>query len=212
MHHAVLHRRKFPLNAVVYPVGDGVGLYQGQISIRGELYIHIDAGTELPGLQQVQPLHSLLAENDVCHLLFQTGGGCVVGELTYRIPEDAHRRFQDKNADDQTGHRVQHRKAQPCPCNSDETAHRGRRQKPKSVVESKGKINLELQQKAQHQAKTKAIFMSLDNEKNVGEARVRKYYHLTQKGADYLTERERDWHIFTTAVQGVLGGDGCVLA
>ena len=88
MHHAVLHRRKFPLNAVVYPVGDGVGLYQGQISIRGELYIHIDAGTELPGLQQVQPLHSLLAENDVCHLLFQTGGGCVVGELTYRIPEE----------------------------------------------------------------------------------------------------------------------------
>ena len=52
---------------------------------------------------------------------------------------------------------------------TNETAHRGRRQKPKSVVESKGKINLELQQKAQHQAKTKAIFMSLDNEKNVGE-------------------------------------------
>ena len=49
-------------------------------------------------------------------------------------------------------------------------------------------------------------------EKNVGEARVRKYYHLTQKGADYLAEREQDWHIFTTAVQGELGGDGCVLA
>ena len=49
-------------------------------------------------------------------------------------------------------------------------------------------------------------------EKNVGEARVRKYYHLTQKGTDYLAERERDWHIFSTAVQGVLGGDGCVLA
>ena len=49
-------------------------------------------------------------------------------------------------------------------------------------------------------------------EKNVGEARVRKYYHLTQKGADYLAEREQDWRTFTTAVQGVLGGDGCVLA
>lgn len=52
---------------------------------------------------------------------------------------------------------------------TNETAQRGRRQKPKSVVESRGKINLELQQKAQHQAKTKAIFLSLDNEKNVGE-------------------------------------------
>ena len=52
---------------------------------------------------------------------------------------------------------------------TNETAHRGRRQKPKSVVESRGKINLDLQQKAQHQAKTKAIYMSLDNEKNVGE-------------------------------------------
>ncbi len=49
-------------------------------------------------------------------------------------------------------------------------------------------------------------------EKNVGEVRVRKYYHLTRKGADYLAEREQDWRIFTTAVQGVLRGDGCVLA
>lgn len=52
---------------------------------------------------------------------------------------------------------------------TNETAQRGRRQKPKSVVESRGKINLELQQKAQHQAKTRAIYLSLDNDRNVGE-------------------------------------------
>ncbi len=49
-------------------------------------------------------------------------------------------------------------------------------------------------------------------EQAVGEARVRKYYHLTKKGADYLAAREREWRDFAGAVHGVLGGDGCVLA
>ena len=49
-------------------------------------------------------------------------------------------------------------------------------------------------------------------EQSAGEARVRKYYHLTEKGAKYLESREREWQTFAGAVRGVLGGDGCVLA
>lgn len=49
-------------------------------------------------------------------------------------------------------------------------------------------------------------------EQSAGEARVRKYYHLTEKGAEYLAGREQEWRAFAGAVHGVLGGDGCVLA
>lgn len=49
-------------------------------------------------------------------------------------------------------------------------------------------------------------------EQSAGEARVRKYYHLTDSGAKYLASREQEWRAFTGAVQSVLEGDGCVLA
>ena len=61
-----------------------------------------------------------------------------------------------------------------------------------------------------HQLTRKGYLTSY--EQSAGEARVRKYYHLTQKGLDYLAQREKEWHHFAGAVQGVLGGDGCVLA
>lgn len=61
-----------------------------------------------------------------------------------------------------------------------------------------------------HQLAQKGLLTSY--EQSAGEARVRKYYHLTDKGADYLTAREQEWRTFAGAVQGVLGGDGCVLA
>lgn len=51
---------------------------------------------------------------------------------------------------------------------TNEKAQRGRRQKPKSMVESRGKIYLDKQQKAAAQAQTKAIYLSLKNEKNTG--------------------------------------------
>ena len=44
-----------------------------------------------------------------------------------------------------------------------------------------------------------------------GEARVRKYYHLTDKGRKQLVQRERDWKVFSEAVGGVLGGASVVL-
>ncbi len=44
-----------------------------------------------------------------------------------------------------------------------------------------------------------------------GEARVRRYYHLTEKGRKQLAQREGDWRIFSEAVRGVLGGAGRAL-
>ena len=61
-----------------------------------------------------------------------------------------------------------------------------------------------------HQLAQKGYLTSY--ERGVGEARVRKYYHLTQRGANYLADREKEWQTFAGAVQGVLGGDGCALA
>jgi PadR family transcriptional regulator PadR len=37
-------------------------------------------------------------------------------------------------------------------------------------------------------------------------ARVRKYYHLTQKGRGLLTEKEAEWTVYTKAVNKVLRG------
>ena len=43
-------------------------------------------------------------------------------------------------------------------------------------------------------------------EQPAGEARTRRYYHLTEKGRDYLSEREDEWRMFADAVASVLGG------
>lgn len=47
-------------------------------------------------------------------------------------------------------------------------------------------------------------------EEAVGEARVRRYYHLTDKGRKYLVQRQEDWKQFAGAVGSVLGGVECV--
>lgn len=48
-------------------------------------------------------------------------------------------------------------------------------------------------------------------EEAAGEARIRKYYHLTDKGRKYLVQREQDWKVFSSAVGSVLGGVSCAL-
>lgn len=48
-------------------------------------------------------------------------------------------------------------------------------------------------------------------EEPAGEARIRKYYHLTEKGRKYLIQREQDWKVFSAAIGDVLGGVGCAL-
>ncbi len=37
---------------------------------------------------------------------------------------------------------------------------------------------------------------------------ARKYYRLTQKGADMQSHLEREWREFTASVSTILGGDG----
>ena len=61
-----------------------------------------------------------------------------------------------------------------------------------------------------HQLTQKGFLTTYDQP--AGEARVRKYYHLTEKGATQLAQREQDWRAFAGAVFGVLGGENCVLA
>ena len=46
-------------------------------------------------------------------------------------------------------------------------------------------------------------------EETAGEARIRKYYHLTEKGRKYLVQRQTDWQLFANAVGNVLGGVEC---
>ncbi len=48
-------------------------------------------------------------------------------------------------------------------------------------------------------------------EQSAGEARIRKYYHLTEKGRKYLIQREKDWKLFANAIGDVLGGVSCAL-
>ncbi len=45
-------------------------------------------------------------------------------------------------------------------------------------------------------------------QKAAGE-RVRKYYHLTEKGAKALDEKQREWQAYSDAVNRVLKGGAC---
>ena len=47
-------------------------------------------------------------------------------------------------------------------------------------------------------------------EKDEGAARPRRYYHLERKGQHLLPEKELEWATFTTAVDRVLKGGGCL--
>jgi len=55
-----------------------------------------------------------------------------------------------------------------------------------------------------HQLEQKGYLTSF--ERAAGEARIRKYYHLTDKGRKQLQERQSAWEAFTNAVSAVMGG------
>lgn len=55
-----------------------------------------------------------------------------------------------------------------------------------------------------HQLEQKGYLTSF--EQAAGEARIRKYYHLTDKGRKQLQERQSAWEAFTNAVSAVMGG------
>ncbi len=48
-------------------------------------------------------------------------------------------------------------------------------------------------------------------EQPAGEARIRKYYSLTDSGRSYLEEREKEWAVFSGAVKNVMGGAAYVM-
>lgn len=43
-------------------------------------------------------------------------------------------------------------------------------------------------------------------EKTADQARIRKYYSITPKGRKYLQEKTKEWQVYFTAVNNVLGG------
>ncbi len=43
-------------------------------------------------------------------------------------------------------------------------------------------------------------------EKTADNAKVRKYYSLTENGHNYLNEKKKEWKTYTSAVNDVLGG------
>jgi len=43
-------------------------------------------------------------------------------------------------------------------------------------------------------------------EKSTGNLRVRKYYSITKTGRKYLNEKTKEWKVYTSAVNNVLGG------
>jgi len=49
-------------------------------------------------------------------------------------------------------------------------------------------------------------------EKEADTARVRKYYHLTQKGKKQLEAKESEWEIFSSAINRVLNGGAGIVA
>lgn len=55
-----------------------------------------------------------------------------------------------------------------------------------------------------HTLEQKDLVASYD--KTADNARVRKYYSITKSGRRYLYEKRKEWEVFASAVNGVLGG------
>ena len=60
-----------------------------------------------------------------------------------------------------------------------------------------------------HQLEQKGYLTAYD--RPAGEARVRKYYSLTDSGRKFLQEREAEWKLFSGAVKNVMGGAAYVM-
>lgn len=48
--------------------------------------------------------------------------------------------------------------------------------------------------------------MLISYEKTIDNARIRKYYSITQRGRKHLQEKAEEWKVYTSAVNNVLGG------
>ena len=103
---------KLLFNGVMDLHGNGVGVPQGQVTVAGDLHIHIIPGAKLAGLQIVQRQYAGLGCHQVPHLLQGLAVDGTVQHLAQGIQQDLQGRFQDQHADDEGGHGVQHREAQ----------------------------------------------------------------------------------------------------
>lgn len=55
-----------------------------------------------------------------------------------------------------------------------------------------------------HQLENKGYVESYDMTAPSG--KTRKYYHITDRGRKFLEEREKEWDLYTSAVNGILRG------
>lgn len=100
-------------------LGDIVRLYQCQTAVCFNLGIHIDAGAEHSGLQAADAQHAILFADDLAHFLhglFITG---FVDHLVDCIAEYIDGSFQNEQADNHAGNRVQNRESQSCTADTD---------------------------------------------------------------------------------------------
>lgn len=61
-----------------------------------------------------------------------------------------------------------------------------------------------------HMLEQKGMVSSYDEA--VGNARVRKYYSITKNGRKYLSEKQKEWEKYTSAVNNVLGVENIATA
>ena len=119
MHHAVLYILEGIFDRLMNLLGDIVCLYQCQAAVCFNLGIHIDAGAKHSGLQAADAQHAILFADDLAHFLhglFITG---FVDHLVDCIAEYVDGSFQNEQADNHAGNRVQNRESQTCAADTD---------------------------------------------------------------------------------------------
>ncbi|MDW7649998.1 MAG: PadR family transcriptional regulator [Bacillota bacterium] len=59
-----------------------------------------------------------------------------------------------------------------------------------------------------HNLEQKGIVTSYDDD--AGSGRVRKYYRITKKGRELLSEKKQEWDVYSTAVNQILHGGASI--
>ena len=96
MHHDMLDAGKFPFDAVVYPLGDRVGIGKAQFPVKADLQIHIHAAAELPGLETVDAENRPLLKHAVGKALLGLRVAGVIHHLGCGIAENIIGSLEDK--------------------------------------------------------------------------------------------------------------------
>lgn len=119
MHHAVLNILKGIFDRLMNLLGDVVRLHQSQAAVCFNLGIHIDAGAKHSGLQAADAQHTVLFADDLTHLLHGLFVAGFVDHLVDRVTKYVDGSFQNEQADNHAGNRVQNRESQSCAADTD---------------------------------------------------------------------------------------------